>query len=147
MSIIENLGVYNWLYVSLRRSARRPVDDAVVAAMEARRLVLAPSGNVPEIAAPIFIVVFIVIDYAIPQSQPVPSRGDALLSMFVALVFRIFFAVLEYGCERRLATPTPLYAMCVQISESSLPARVHVSLIMLTIAQPCFIAIFFVAFV
>ena len=145
-ALLKNLGLYNWLYVSLRRSVRYPIDDVVAAAMEARRLVLAPSDNVSEVVAPIFVIIFIAIDYAIPQSQPVPSRGGALLSMSVALVVRGLFAVFEYVAERRLATPTPLYAMYIQISESSLPTRVHFSLIMFTVVQPCFIVIFFVAF-
>lgn len=62
--LLKDLGLYSWLYVSLRRSARCPVDDAVAAAMETRRLVLAPSDNASEVAAPIFIIIFIVIDYA-----------------------------------------------------------------------------------
>lgn len=66
--------------------------------------------------------------------------------MFVALVVRSLFAVLEYAAERRLATPTPLCALYMQISESSLPTRVHISLLMLTAVQPCLIVVFFVAF-
>ena len=66
--------------------------------------------------------------------------------MFVAFVVRSVFAVLEYVIERRLATPTPLYAIYMQISESSLSTRVHISLFMIIAVQPCLIVVFFVAF-
>ena len=113
-AVLKNLGLYNWLYLSLRQGIRYPVDDAVAAAMEMRRLVLAPSNNAPEVLAPVFLLIFIAIHYVIPQSPPVPSHSDALLSMFVALTIRVVFALLGYAVERRWATPTPLYAMCLQ---------------------------------
>ena len=74
------------------------------------------------------------------------ANYDALLSMSVALAIRVSFAVFEYAVERRLATPTPMYSLFVHVSEPPLSARIHRSLLVLSVIQPSLVIIVFVAF-
>ena len=145
-ALLKNLGLYNWVIVNVRRHTMYPLDEATIDLMEMRRLVLAPADNVAEVIAPVFLIVFIAFDYLVPQSPPIASRYDALLSMSVALAIRVSFAVFEYAVERRLATPTPMYSLFVHVSESPLSARIHRSLLVLSIIQPSLVIIVFVAF-
>ena len=145
-ALLKNLGVYNWVIVNVRRHTVCPLDEATIDLMEMRRLVLAPADNVAEVIAPVFLIVFIAFDYLVPQSPPIASRYDALLSMSVALAIRVSFAVFEYAVERRLATPTPMYSLFVHISESPLSARIHRSLLVLSAIQPSLVIIVFVVF-
>jgi hypothetical protein len=57
------------------------VDDAVAAAMEMRRLVLAPSDNVSEVAGPIFVTL------SPPNFFPFSDHADPV----VVCVSRLFF--------------------------------------------------------
>ena len=135
----KNLGVYDWVVVTVRATVGHPVGDDAVLCMEVRRRIVSPCDCIAEMISPVFVLFHIALGNVF---RSIPVNIGVVVSMCVALAIRTMFSLTEFAFEYyRSETTTPLCEMSMWFEASALPGHHNCAIILLCVVQPALLVV------